>query len=640
MKKIDIDTFLKYKFISDPKFSPGGKRIGFVVSYPDMEMNGYISDLFIYELETKKLMALTSGRQAGAYTWADDSTLVFSDRAEASGDKTVFFRQDIHCGEAQEYFSLPGQVRSVYSMGGGRLALAVNVYVGEADKDLAYEVIEEVPFWANGAGYTNCRRTGIFIYDSLSGAIEKVTGRFEDCLSVSVDGSRILYTSCEWENVRPIKPGIHLYDDLTSMVLELLPQGEMYVGPAVFCGEDMAVFGATKGESYGQNQFMDFYSITFSSREMKVLKKYGYSIGSNTVGTDSRFGGGTSIKALGENVYFLTTLEESGVLRRLTLSGELSLPLTPEGSCDSFDITSEHCVMCGFFEDKLSELYVDGVQVTDFNKAMAEYDIIPREYMEITARDGEKIHGYVMKPAGFDAGKAYPALLHIHGGPRTVFGNIFHHEMQMLCHRGYFVFFCNPRGSDGRGDVFGCIDGHFGTVDYEDLMAFTDEVIGKYPQIDKKRLGVFGGSYGGFMTNWIIGHTNRFLAAVSQRCVTNWVSMEFMSDIGHFFVPQSMGGSAFDDVSPLWEQSPLKYAANCKTPTLFIHSDADYRCPLTEGMQMFAALKLVGCETRLCVIKGENHELSRSGRPSRRIRRMKEIVAWMDRHLKEGRTQL
>lgn len=645
MKKIEIDTFLQYRFVSDPKFSPDGKRIAVNVGRPDAEKNSYGSDLYMYELESKVLKPMTCGRRVGSYGWLNERELVFSDQSHSTDGKTAVFLQNIGCGEAQRYFELPGSIQKLAPMADGRLALLVNVYVGDAAHDSAqgekppYEVIEEVPFWGNGAGYTHRRRNGIFIYDHESGQARKITGRFEDCQWMSVFENKILYSSCVWEDVRPVKAGISLYDGEACMTSQLLEPGIMYVGPGVITGEDRAVIGATAGECYGQNQYMDFYSLRFSDRKLELLAKYGDSIASNSVGTDARLGGGTSIRAAGEDVYFLTTLEESGVLRGLKTSGEVTGALTPEGSCDSFDIFGNHQAVCGFYGDHLSELYVDGERVTDFNRNMADYSIAPREFLEMTAADGEKIHGYVMKPVDFDADKSYPALLHIHGGPRTVFGSIFHHEMQMLANRGYFVFFCNPRGSDGRGDVFGCIDGHFGTVDYEDLMAFTDRVLEKYPQIDRERLGVFGGSYGGFMTNWIIGHTHRFAAAVSQRCVTNWISMEFMSDIGHFFVPQSMGVSAFEDAAPLWEQSPLKYAGNCMTPTLFIHSDEDYRCPLAEGLQMFCALKLVGCETRLCVIKGENHELSRSGRPSRRIRRMQEIVSWFDAHLKgEGQT--
>ena len=177
-------------------------------------------------------------------------------------------------------------------------------------------------------------------------------------------------------------------------------------------------------------------------------------------------------------------------------------------------------------------------------------------------------------------------------------------------------FYCNPRGSDGRGNEFGDISGKYGTVDYDNLMEFLDEMLKAYPQADPKRVAVVGGSYGGFMTNWVIGHTHRFAAACAQRSIANWVSFEHTTDIGYFFTPSQIG------------------APNAKPPALFIHSEEDYRCWMSEGLSMFSALKRNGTPTRLVLFHGENHELSRSGRPQNRIRRMEEILAWFDQYLK------
>jgi dipeptidyl aminopeptidase/acylaminoacyl peptidase len=166
-------------------------------------------------------------------------------------------------------------------------------------------------------------------------------------------------------------------------------------------------------------------------------------------------------------------------------------------------------------------------------------------------------------------------------------------------------------------------------------MAFTDAVLDAHPWIDAGRLGVAGGSYGGFMVNWIIGHTGRFKAAVFQRGIANMASMALLSDIGYFFVPEETGAGLWQDPSALWDQSPVKYAEKAVTPTLFIHSTEDYRCPVGEGIQMYTALQMAGVETRLCLFKGENHELSRSGKPLHRIRRLREIVEWFEHHLQQ-----
>lgn len=215
-----------------------------------------------------------------------------------------------------------------------------------------------------------------------------------------------------------------------------------------------------------------------------------------------------------------------------------------------------------------------------------------------------------------------------------MYGEVFYHEMQVWANEGYFVFFCNPIGSDGRDNEFADLRGKYGTCDYNNIMDFTDAVLKQYPAIDAQRVGVTGGSYGGFMTNWIIGHTSRFAAAASQRSIANWISFYGVSDIGMTFGPDQQGGNIYDDTEKLWWHSPVKYARACTTPTLFIHSDEDYRCPMAEGLQMYTALVDLGVESKLVYFKGENHELSRSGKPLHRMRRLNEITDWMQSHLK------
>ena len=249
--------------------------------------------------------------------------------------------------------------------------------------------------------------------------------------------------------------------------------------------------------------------------------------------------------------------------------------------------------------------------------------------------DGVDIDGFVMKPVGYEPGKRYPGILHIHGGPKMVFGPGFHHEMQLWAASGFFVCYCNPRGSCGKGNAFADLQGKYGEVDFRDLMEFTDEVLRRYPEIDADRMGVAGGSYGGFMTNWVIGHTDRFRCAVSQRSIANYVGDYLLSDIGYYYVPDQQLGTIWEHPERLWKASPLTYADRVKTPTLFIHADKDYRCTLANGLEMFAALKLHGVESKLCMFYGENHDLSREGKPSNRISRLSEILHWMEEHLKE-----
>jgi len=377
---------------------------------------------------------------------------------------------------------------------------------------------------------------------------------------------------------------------------------------------------------------MDFYILDPATKKYSLLAPYDASVSDGAVNSDARFGGGREAKVSGESLYFISTVTDSSVLMRIDRYGNISTIVGEEGACDSFDIFNGKAVYCALRGNLAAELYdAQGRRLTHFSPE--NLSLSTPEYLSFKS-GGDEIHGWVMKPVGYLPGKKYPAILHIHGGPRTVFGNVLHHEMQLWAAEGYFVFFCNPHGSDGRGIVFGCIDGKYGTVDYDDIMRFTDIVTERYPDIDTERLGVTGGSYGGFMTNWIIGHTNRFKCAVSQRSIANWVSFEHTSDIGPSFTFTQMTSTTQKNVEKLWFHSPLKYASHCTTPTLFIHSDRDYRCWMAEGLTMFTALKIAGCETRLCLFKDECHDLSRSGKPRSRIRRMEEILSWMNKYLK------
>ena len=341
-----------------------------------------------------------------------------------------------------------------------------------------------------------------------------------------------------------------------------------------------------------------------------------------------------------DGVTYITTERNWSKINHTDYNGHVTSLTADEGSVDCMDKKGGVLVYVAMRRDQLQELYClteqGEVQLTHFNeRVLAEKSVVTPKLLRITNDDGVEIDGWVLEPVGYDESKSYPAILDIHGGPKTVYGTCFMHEMQYWANEGYFVFFCNPRGGDGRGNEFADIRGRYGQEDYEDIMAFTDYVLWTYPQIDKSRIGVTGGSYGGFMTNWIIGHTHRFAAAASQRSISNWISMEGTSDIGPYFGLDQAGGNAWERQDQAWWHSPLKYADKCTTPTLFIHSDEDYRCWMVEALQMFSALKVHGIESRVCLFHGENHELSRSGKPEHRIRRLKEITDWFNHYLKK-----
>jgi dipeptidyl aminopeptidase/acylaminoacyl peptidase len=221
----------------------------------------------------------------------------------------------------------------------------------------------------------------------------------------------------------------------------------------------------------------------------------------------------------------------------------------------------------------------------------------------------------------------------VHGGPHTAYGNGFVFEFQVLASHGYAVLYGNPRGSTGLGHDFAAnVLGDYGGEDAQDVLDIADAGLAALGT-PKAPLHLTGGSYGGFMTNWLVGVTDRFRSAVSQRSISNWTSMYGTSDIGPSFVERELGANPWGDFDALWRQSPLRNAANVRTPLLLIHSEHDWRCPIEQAEQFFSALKRIGqAEVELLRFPDEGHELSRSGRPDRRLLRLNAIVDWFEAH--------
>lgn len=642
MKRIEIDTFLKFQFLSSPQFSPGGTKIAFTVSRPDLGSNGYLSDLYLYDLETKSVSRITAGGDAKTWAWTPDNTLLFSaartdaEKRDKENGITHLYEISPSGGEAVCRASVPAVITGIHLLPDGRYLLTIRHDNYKDTRKKSYEVFDELPFWGNGQGYTNAKRNRYAVYDLKSGDLTYVDDEWTDCSQYSVFGNLLLYKAYPWkQSVMGIRPGVYLYDLATGEKVTLIDPDSIRTGVVSLLDEKTAIIAATDDSYKDTTKYCDFYRMNLADGSMELIHPYESSIGISSVGSDSRFSSGQTFKAVNGEFYYVSTVGDFSHLYKISRDGTVSGPLTEGSSCDSFDLANGHIASMEFCGMQIAELFVDGVQVTHLNDWLTEeYDVRTPEAFTFTASDGYEIHGWVLKPAGYEEGKSYPGILNIHGGPRTVYSDVYYHEMQMWANRGYFVFFCNPRGSDGRGTDFGNINGLYGTVDYQNLMDFTDEVLKRYPMIDASRLGVAGGSYGGFMTNWIIGHTDRFHAAASQRSISNWVSFEHNSDIGHTFILNNQGGNTRTDVELLWKQSPLQFAPNCKTPTLFIHSDEDYRCYMAEGLAMFSAIKRNGCPAKLCLFHGENHELSRSGKPENRLDRMREIIEWMDTYLR------
>ena len=288
----------------------------------------------------------------------------------------------------------------------------------------------------------------------------------------------------------------------------------------------------------------------------------------------------------------------------------------------------------------LDDIYVASLdasgerKLTNLNaKLWPQLQLADVERMTYKGADGWDVDGFMVKPLGWQEGKKYPLILSVHGGPAGQYGVDWYHEFQVYAARGWAVFFCNPRGSTGYGQKFERgIEGQWGGNDYTDIMNGVEAALQKYPWIDRDRLGVTGGSYGGFMTNWIVGHTTIFKAAVTLRSISDFVSDEGTRD-GAYGHREDFGGYLFDNFDLFWDRSPLKYAKSVKTPILILHSDNDYRVPLEQGEQWFRALQHFGVPSELVIFPRENHNLTRTGEPKHLVESLNWQLYWFERYL-------
>ena len=662
MENLKLKDFVDYKSLSNPTFSPNGENIAFNVHSVNLEDNKYKTDIFIWN-QIGGIKKLTWSSDVESFFWKDDRTLIFKsfrdikdlEKKDSNQPLSPYYKIDIDGGEAQKAFTIPLNVSSIYSLNNDNYLILGDfdqhlgelwklpedkrqLRIDEQKEEKAFEVLDEIPFWSNGEGFTNKKRNRLYIYSNKNNDLKELTDEFTNVISLSLskDKTRALLICSSFIDKMNVFNDLFQVNVETFNLEKISPIKKFEYSYADYV-DDKIIFLGSDMKEYGVNENPKIYlSHDLGKTYVKIaepdISTY------NSVNSDVRFGEGRSFKVDGEYLYFIATKNYSSDLFRVSVDGKVVQLTKKEGSVDSFDVFNGEITYVGLRDLYLQELYKftdDETKLTGFNQWVNDSKTLSKPQMlTINTEDG-KITGWVVSPTNLEKDKKYPGILYIHGGPKTVFGTVFNHELQVLANNGYFVFFLNPRGSDGYGNAFADIRGQYGSLDYSDIMDFVDSVLEDYPAISRTDLGVAGGSYGGYMTNWIIGHTNRFKAAVSQRSISNWTSFFGTSDIGYFFTPDQTRATPWDNQDLLWDNSPLKYANKVETPTLFIHSQDDYRCWLPEGIQMFTALKYHGVESRMVMFKGENHDLSRSGKAKARIKRMEEILEWFDKFLKK-----
>ncbi len=665
MNPIFLNDFLSHRYISRLTYSPNGARAAFVLSQADEKNNGYLSFLYLYDGGIRQL---TSLGMESTFVWLDDDRLLFpaartedEKKKKAEGDpSTTYYCLDLRGGEALPVFTLPFSVAELTVLDDTHLAV-----IGDYDKNCPdfyalspdertkvlqkkkdekdYEVFDELPFWGNGEGFTNGQRSALFLINLAPFELYRVSGPDQNACLPRKLGEDVLYavSSC------PAKAKLH---GMTLRAVNWKSREDrlIFSDPDLMMenylvDRDSILLLAARGDRYGCNENPNVYLLNPSDGLLTIIRDEPMAMHGD-VGSDCRYGSNTEQAVHCGNLYYVAGREGNAVLYVTHSDGSSEPVLTKDGSIDGIAMSDQHttCLLVAMYDMQLQELYSFDLQthvltqLSHFNETALQGCYVAHPQALSVLSCGLEIGGWVLLPRDFDLQKSYPAVLDIHGGPKCVYGPVYYHEMQLWASMGYFVFFCNPKGGDGRDNEFADIRGDYGGTDYQNIMDFTDAVLSAYPQIDPERVCVTGGSYGGFMTNWIIGHTTRFCCAASQRSISNWISFYGVSDIGAFFAEDQNAANIYDSPEKLWAHSPLKYAARVRTPTLFIHSDEDYRCPLEQGIQMYSALVDRGIPARLCLFHGENHELSRSGKPLHRIRRLQEITDWFETYTRHA----
>jgi len=523
----------------------------------------------------------------------------------------------------------------------GRLVAAA-VVEGRPDEDV--KVVDDLPLWFNGRGYTYWARSRLLLLSPEAGAPTPVEGIGSDwaeihSLAWSPDGKRVA-VAASTDRHHPYLVTVYIVDVES---LEARPLAEGLSGYAGLAwspdGRRLAYLGHMRERGFSTHNHV--YLIDPETGEASCAT---CSLDLNHVGTVNSDARGPScsprIQWTERGILFVTS--ERG-RQRLRLHrpdmGETEVIVDPgDGAVDEFSAsrsgeTIAYTAM-SLTEPKDLYLYRAGTveRVTEAARAWrAKYRAPLVEETGFTASDGAEVQGWIIRPPEGVEEKGW--ILYIHGGPKTMWGYGFMHEFHVLAAAGYTVAAFNPRGSDGYSQDYADIRCHYGERDAQDLVE-AHHYLTEQAGLPGDRAAVMGGSYGGYMTNWLIAtQPDLFKAAVTMRGISNWTTMYTTSDIGWYFVEDQICCSPWRNPDKCWHHSPLRHAPNVKTPTLIIHGAEDYRCWLDQAIQWFTALRLHGARARLAIFPGENHDLSRSGKPRHRLKRLELILGWLDDHI-------
>lgn len=647
---ITIDDLIAIPVLNDPQLSPDGTQVAFTVTRPDREANTYRVHLWLVPAAGGEPRQLTTApAKDTAPRWSPDGTrlVFFSDRG---GDKQVW-AIPVSGGEARPLTS--GKLSPadpVWSPDGRWIAFVGKPEPARAREESDVKVISRLRYRQDGEGFWDGRWKQIFVVAAGGGSARQVTTGDCDHLfpAWSPDGALIAYTA----NTAPDADLGNVSDVWVTPAgggaPRRLTEGRGPVqAPAwspdgrwiAYVGHDDACWGAT---NWG------VWIVSASGGAPVCLTAQEDRSAGHHIVTDSRVhppSGGLTWSPDGGRLVFMVADGGSTQIASIAAAGAPSaLRLETHGAHElvgcSLDRAARRVACIESDPGTPGEIAVGDLggemrRVTDLTGPVLRPLALARpERFQFESADGWTVEGWVMRPSNPVYGERAPAVLEIHGGPHGAYGNAFFHEFQVLAAEGYGVVYLNPRGSQGYGQRFAAATRHdWGGRDYEDLMRGLDCALAAHPWIDRERLGVAGGSYGGFMTNWIVGHTERFRAAVTMRGISNAYSQWGTSDLAYMKGMWEYPGDPWEAPQFYLERSPITYARRMRTPLLILHSEQDYRCPIEQAEQLFVALKKRGVPTLFVRFPNESHDLSRNGQPRHRLERLRHIVDWFRAYL-------